>query len=263
MYINNNIMFNTLYSNNLNIDKIGTHVTYPLRDISNPVPYTADVVRNNAENLSTGNKWADIEDPDINVLGNRITFHNDIKGIKLKDSSLEYDEENKKFKFPIETGIIGRGLLGRYGPNQAADPIVTRFIDGKYQVLLITRADCNTKAFPGGMVDPGKDVPFTLYNELTEEACKDSKSVKYLFNNCKKGIVYRGIVLDPRTTNHAWIETTACWFHADDRISEKLELSFKDPDEIKGVNWYNISEIDNLYASHIDWLNIIKHELGM
>lgn len=25
------------------------------------------------------------------------------------------------------TGIVGRGLLGRWGPNHAADPIVTRW----------------------------------------------------------------------------------------------------------------------------------------
>ena len=25
------------------------------------------------------------------------------------------------------TGIIGRGLLGRFGPNHAADPIITRW----------------------------------------------------------------------------------------------------------------------------------------
>ena len=26
------------------------------------------------------------------------------------------------------TGMIGRGLLGRWGPNHAADPIVTRYM---------------------------------------------------------------------------------------------------------------------------------------
>ena len=26
------------------------------------------------------------------------------------------------------TGMIGRGLLGRFGPNHAADPIVTRYL---------------------------------------------------------------------------------------------------------------------------------------
>lgn len=25
------------------------------------------------------------------------------------------------------TGVIGRGLLGRFGPNHAADPVVTRW----------------------------------------------------------------------------------------------------------------------------------------
>lgn len=26
------------------------------------------------------------------------------------------------------TGMVGRGLLGRWGPNHAADPVVTRYI---------------------------------------------------------------------------------------------------------------------------------------
>jgi len=33
------------------------------------------------------------------------------------------------FRNPVgRTGIRGRGCLGRWGPNHAADPIVTRFV---------------------------------------------------------------------------------------------------------------------------------------
>jgi ADP-ribose pyrophosphatase len=38
------------------------------------------------------------------------------------------------------TGLTGRGLLGKWGPNHAADPIVTRWepLTGHLQVLAIS-----------------------------------------------------------------------------------------------------------------------------
>ena len=58
--------------------------------------------------------------------------------------------------------VSGRGLLGRWGPNHAGDPVVTRWAkdeqDEKRKVLeiiLISRKDSGELALPGGMVDPG------------------------------------------------------------------------------------------------------------
>lgn len=40
----------------------------------------------------------------------------------------EYEIVQNAPQNPIgRTGVIGRGLLGRWGPNHAADPIVTRW----------------------------------------------------------------------------------------------------------------------------------------
>ena len=59
------------------------------------------------------------------------------------------------------TGVIGRGLLGRWGPNHAADPIVTRWkrddkgdkvmVEGKplLEFVAIKRRDNNEWAIPG------------------------------------------------------------------------------------------------------------------
>jgi ADP-ribose pyrophosphatase len=58
--------------------------------------------------------------------------------------------------------VSGRGLLGRWGPNHAGDPVVTRWAktqqDTKHKVLeiiLINRKDSGNLALPGGMIDPG------------------------------------------------------------------------------------------------------------
>ena len=55
--------------------------------------------------------------------------------------------------------MTGRGTLGKWGPNQAANPIVTRFnpeVPGELQVVAIKRKDTGDWALPGGMVDDGE-----------------------------------------------------------------------------------------------------------
>ena len=71
------------------------------------------------------------------------------------------------------TGLRGRGLLGKWGPNHAADPIVTRWNPEKpkqLQMVAIKRKDTGDWAIPGGMVDEGEKVSVTLKREFTEEA---------------------------------------------------------------------------------------------
>ena len=67
----------------------------------------------------------------------------------------------------------GRGLLGKWGPNHAADPIVTRFDPSRpdqLQVVAIKRKDTGDWALPGGMVDSGETVSLTVKREFEEEA---------------------------------------------------------------------------------------------
>ena len=71
------------------------------------------------------------------------------------------------------TGIVGRGLLGKFGPNHAADPIVTRFHPKnpeRLQFVAIQRKDTGDWALPGGMVDAGENTTVTLRREFEEEA---------------------------------------------------------------------------------------------
>jgi ADP-ribose pyrophosphatase len=129
---------------------------------------------------------------------------------------------NGRPRNPIgRTGMTGRGLLGKYGPNHAADPLVTRFdpATGRLQMVAIQRADTKQWAIPGGMVDAGEKVSATLKREFTEEARamseEDSKEVlEKLDELFATGgtTAYIGYVDDPRNTDIAWMEVSYSQF---------------------------------------------------
>lgn len=226
-----------------------------------PTEWTHEFVLKNAENLATGKRWADTESPSPEILGKRRCF---VDGTNRPVSeACKYNSKRKRYLFPGgRTGLVGRGLLGRWGPNHAADPIVTRYHNGKLQVILVLRNDgSNELAFPGGMVDPGATHTQTLRDEFTQEAARENGAVDTLFSTCSRGVVYRGPVDDWRTTDEAWIETHAEHFHATDAISQMLDLTTSDPSEVKSVNWYDVDSVSKLYASHKDWLTIVATKM--
>lgn len=209
-----------------------------------------------------------------------------------------YDEENKVnrishvgFYEVIEglprnpygrTGMRGRGSLGRFGPNHAADPVATRWKrtssgimldnNGKrvLEFIAIQRRDNQQWAIPGGMVEPGEHVSETLRKEFTEEALAKlnmseekrkqiSDRIAYLFKNGVE--VYKGYVDDPRNTDHAWMETVACNFH-DDTGEIFGELQLQAGDDAQAVRWQRVSGNIPLFASHVGILEKVAKMHG-
>lgn len=165
------------------------------------------------------------------------------------------------------TGMHGRGLLGKWGPNHAADPIVTRFDPSRpdrLQVVAIKRKDTGDWALPGGMVDSGELVSLTVKREFEEEVgnlamypeqqAQFKVSLEALFERGKE--IYRGYVDDPRNTDNAWMETTAFHFHCTDALARRLPL--RAGDDAGDVMWLDVdpanAKFANLYASHRVWV---------
>ncbi|XP_068606328.1 ADP-ribose pyrophosphatase, mitochondrial [Brachionichthys hirsutus] len=181
------------------------------------------------------------------------------------------------------TGLTGRGLLGKWGPNHAADPIVTRWkVDAKgakmhhpiskqplLQFVSIQRKDCGQWAIPGGMVDAGEQVSLTLQREFSEEAlnslvvppserAKIHERITKLFKS--KGFqVFKGYVDDPRNTDHAWMETVAVNFH-DESGDSMSELPLQAGDDAGHVQWVDVDSSFPLYASHSQFLELVAKE---
>ncbi|XP_076301128.1 ADP-ribose pyrophosphatase, mitochondrial [Lasioglossum baleicum] len=240
-----------------------------------PVKHTASVV--------VGKPWAD---PDIG---------DDL--FKPKWNSLDGNVNRKSFNgdyiidengYPLNpigrTGIIGRGLLGRWGPNHAADPIVTRWKQTTskeleinkcsnkpiLQFVAIQRRDSGEWAIPGGMVDPGETVSITLKREFMEEALNSIEKDEISRNELEKSLkdffekgeeIYKGYVDDPRNTDNSWMETVAINFHDNDgSIVGRIALTAGD--DACNVKWMDIDEKLNLYANHSEFIKrtVQKHD---
>ncbi|KAK7049779.1 NUDIX domain [Halocaridina rubra] len=180
------------------------------------------------------------------------------------------------------TGLCGRGVLGRWGPNHAADPIVTRWkmASGEpvlhettrlpiLQFVCIQRRDNGQWAIPGGMVDPGERVSATLMREFMEEALSSmemsqeqkevaEEQLKELFQGGEE--VYSGYVDDPRNTDNAWMETVAYNFHELNENGVLHQLQLRAGDDAQAVKWQDISGDLDLYASHRDFIQKVAEK---
>lgn len=220
-----------------------------------PPKWTHPIVIKNDRDLPTGGKWADPENVSAlrMELAGRITYCKGGEEKRLEDVCT-FDASGCPRNPVGRTGLEGRGLLGKWGPNHAADPIVTRYhpTTGALQVVSIQRKDTKQWAIPGGMVDAGETVSLAVKREFIEEAgdIKDEKErtqflqmIDDLFAGGRQ--VYRGYVDDPRHTDHAWIETTAFHFHCPPEIGDKLPL--RAGDDAGQVMWLDVSTSNPIY----------------
>jgi ADP-ribose pyrophosphatase len=199
------------------------------------------------------------------------------------DGEYTVDKNNRPLNLMGRTGVSGRGVLGRWGPNHAADPVVTRWrrdangeiekdeTTGKniLEFVSIQRRDNGEWAIPGGMVDPGEKVSTTVKREFMEEALDSTGTAKDNLPALKEMVekffaggeeVYKGYVDDPRNTDNAWMETVAFSFH-DSTGSTIGKFPLQAGDDAASICWMALSSKVSLYASHKDMLELVVNKL--
>ncbi|XP_045665928.1 ADP-ribose pyrophosphatase, mitochondrial-like [Ursus americanus] len=227
--------------------------------------------------------WAD---PPMGKRNFSPKFNEEDGHVERRSQNGLYEVENGRPRNPAgRTGLVGRGLLGRWGPNHAADPILTRWkkdSKGKkvihpvsernvLQFVAIKRKDCGEWAIPGGMVEPGEKISTTLKREVGEEAMNSlqksraetqdlEKQLHKLFSQ-EHSVVYKGYVDDPRNTDNAWMETEAVNY-SDDTGEIMDHLSLEAGDDAKKVKWVDINDQLKLYASHSQFIQLVAEKRG-
>ncbi|OKI14223.1 NUDIX domain-containing protein [Streptomyces sp. CB03911] len=133
------------------------------------------------------------------------------------------------------TGKGGRNL-GRWGENQAADPIVIAGTGSGRRILLITRDDIHQEAIPGGMVDAGESAPAALVRELREETGVDLSDHQPI-------ILGRDLVNDWRNSDHAWVASTSALYVLPATVTATAA------DDALDATWYPAGSMADLEAA--------------
>lgn len=164
--------------------------------------------------------------------------------------------------FPLNpmgrTGLRGRGMLDKWGPTEAADPVLTRHNPqtGMLEVLIIQRGDTGEWAFPGGKVDPGETPPQTAGRELVEEAGVGGVVLDF----SEGDIVYAGYIDDSRNTDNAWMESTALHLHLDPERAANITIEAGSDADAARWAAVNTTLRNTMFKAHADILSLMIAE---
>jgi len=205
------------------------------------------------------------------------------EGINRRSHTGVIDVVDQLPRNPVgRTGVAGRGLLARWGPNHATHIVATRWKIGE-DGLIVQKQDKNVLEFvavkspqslkwamPGGLMEVGESVPSSLRRILTKEVLAAVKPaiaeeignlgerVDAIIQNATE--VYKGYMDTLRNTDNAWMETATLHFHDETReILGDIEFEAKDGAQV--INWQEVSGHVNLRASHSFILHKVA-ELG-
>ncbi|XP_062614395.1 transient receptor potential cation channel subfamily M member-like 2 isoform X2 [Saccostrea cucullata] len=259
-------------------DKVAWEISFPEYD---PVVYEAPEVKSHPY-------WADTIDLIYMKPADRIgkINFNEYDKKNLCDRKSYWGTYEVRDGLPLNpagrTGIIGRGLLGRYGPNHCGDPIVTRWKrndkgevvmkEGKkvLEFVAIFRKDNDLWSIPGGMCEPGQKVSQCLKAEFTEEALgtlindqtmkdKINKDLQYMLDHGEE--IYKGICDDPRNTDNAWLETLVFSYH-DDTGKVLHPFLLRAGETVEAATWLEVSSSLILHSSHLYYVKLVADKLN-
>ena len=250
------------------ISKNANHDEYPTRINFNGIPYyeykkNRPMFFHHVITTEPYPVWSESLEPEIEAFKDKysyITNDSVLGSIFFEYSEYYIREKLVSAMLPFNpfgpTGIGGRGLLGKWGPNHAADPIVITFDSSRniYQLLVIERNDTpGIYALPGGMQDSNECISKTVTRELKEET-------NVILDIENAVFIYSGYVNDPRNTDHAWLETCVFLFNINESQREILLKTMSAGDDASSICLididYSNDKYKTMYANHKEFVEM-------
>ena len=211
-----------------------------VKEVSDEPDYEAVLA---ADATSQGGSWADPED--VSKLGDSLT-----------ERAKAHDDSGRPLNPRGRTGIAGRGLLGRWGPNEAIAALVTRenIDSGGTDVLLGRKVGQHSLSVPKGFRLAGEEMDSALLRVLEEDSGWRPSSVG-------GEVVLKGYSYDPRQTDHAWVKLEARHIQVDGPDAPAL---FRPGQQFEDMAWVPMNEesLGKLVPAHAPILQAAMAKLG-
>ncbi|KAK3605984.1 hypothetical protein CHS0354_019664 [Potamilus streckersoni] len=257
-------------------DKVPWDVEYP---VYNPPHYTSPII------LAKPN-WAD----------NMDLYSVPIAERKLQFNAIDSVTNTKRFSYagnyPVKqgiplnpmgrTGVLQRGLLGRWGPNHVVDLVITRWKfdennkkmlkDGKpqFEFVAVKMTAMETWALPESILTPGHPPTKHLKIKFSDEALnlfgdnrQQKKEIKKQKENIlKKGkLIHKGYADDPRNTDNAWVESTVYLYQDKEHVLRHFSFKLKATTPDLPATWLTASSKLSLHGAHGYFLKLVAEML--
>nr|MBC8392073.1 phosphotransferase [Deltaproteobacteria bacterium] len=183
----------------------------------------------------------------------------DAQGLRERRCStgkLRFDASGKPLNPKGRTGIQGRGLLGKWGPNYAVDPVLTRInpVNGDLEVVLVKRADTGEWGLPGAIM---------VEDESFMQSAKRALEVKTKidFDFSRATLLGQMYIDDYRNTDNAWMESYAVHLHLSPKEIKTIKL--KEGLGIQDAAWVSITPevVNRLFANHSEIIKMVLEKL--
>lgn len=200
---------------------------------------------------------------------------------RRRTSQAEYDIEKLTGR-PLNpsgrTGLCGRGLLGRWGPNHQSLIIVTRwFRDHNDHRIVMPSSKKPLLEFvavkfygewgvPGGFVQPKETYMERAQLEFLEEALNASNMTESYYKGLAKHLdkfyevesqfVYQGYIKDNRNTDNAWIEGRVSHVH-DKEGHDTIGFELRPGDGAQDVKWLIAHRDMSVNPQHKEFLRYV------
>lgn len=174
------------------------------------------------------------------------------------------------------TGMVGRGLLGKWGPNKTLDQVVTRWKRNKsgvrierkekplLEVVVVKRVMDKKWALPGGfMLDKGVNPVLRKAFGLDKTSVGNHEELRMVEKVLQRSTcIFEGYMEDPRATDNAWIETKISHVHSTDAVLQKFHLMASADPNVSQVSWAVAHKHMDMYAQHAAALEMVTKNLG-
>lgn len=176
----------------------------------------------------------------------------------------EVDEEINFAMLPLNpfgpTGIGGKGILKKWGPNNLVHPIIIyKHLDNNDNFKILVHKNSNNHSENLYYLPSGEQYNENYYSKKLKKILGDN--LENIIDQNNSQFIYSGYINDSKNTDHSWLETSVYLYVLNDKQFDVLS-NFINSDLNTKLKIIEFNDQYNLCQEHNEFLNMCFNYLN-